>query len=163
MEPRERLFRVLKILANSSRGVLALTTLMQKAGYGKLRDFRRDLHELKRLGLVDLQRSGFPSDSQMHRKIAVLTADVITIHPEREAVEYLPHSDESIEIRFNPHRDSDDLYDLVKIRSPLGTESYMNRKDYEQLRKHRTDILGVPTKHRLRAVSKTQGCVNLGL
>jgi len=151
LEQRERLFEILKILAHAHHGALTLTALMKKTGYSKLRDFRRDLHDLERLGLVELQRSGFPSDSDMHRKIAVLTADVITVHSEKETEEYLA-TDESVEIRLSPSYTPNELHDLVKIRSPLGTISYMNRKDFNELKAHKTDILGLPDEEPIEEV-----------
>lgn len=98
MDSKERLHSILNALASSRRGVLTLNSLMRKSRYKRLENFRRDLAQLEKEGLVTLQRSGFPSDSHMHRKIAVLRANVIWVHPQDK--EDLPVEDTRIAISF---------------------------------------------------------------
>jgi hypothetical protein len=75
----ERLLQVLKALATSSKRALSIGALAQRAGYKDVKQLRRDLKTLKERGLVEIYWSGFPSDRQAHRRIAILAADLITV------------------------------------------------------------------------------------
>jgi len=81
---KERLFEILKFLAKSSRKSLSIGYLMRKARYKSISDLHRDLKELHKEGLIDYYWSGFPSDRNAHRKLVVLSADVVVVHEEDE-------------------------------------------------------------------------------
>lgn len=134
---RRRLLRVLKELASSSKGVLAWSTLMRRAGYGKRGEFVKDLEYLQSLGVVEPYRSGFPSDSRAHHKVVVLTADVISVDV-KEELEF--EDEEETELQPIPKYD-DTFQKLTMIQTPLGDVSYMKSKAFNKLTKEEREFL----------------------
>lgn len=128
MQQEERLFQILKALASSSKKALTIKSLMKQATYKDHKELNKDLKKLQLLGLVEFRRSGFPSDSNQHKKIVVLNAEPIMIHSDQEFPEEENLSEErETAIRFTA------IYTtcyLVEVFSPQGTSSYQTLDDF---------------------------------
>jgi hypothetical protein len=128
MEQEERLFQILKALASSSKKALTIKSLMKQAMYKDHKELNKDLKKLQQLGLIQFRRSGFPSDSNQHKKIVVLNAEPIRVHSDQEFPEEENLSEErETAIRFSAIYTS--CY-LVEVFSPQGTSSYQTLDDF---------------------------------
>jgi len=91
-------FDVLKVLA-SHNAIIERGRLAKKCGFRGANsiNFRRYLRELKSLGLIDVKRSGYKSDSKYHGMVVVLRADVIQVRYDEVEKEYEETSPENEE------------------------------------------------------------------
>ena len=145
---KKRLLSIIEILA--TRGdMLSLRLLKQRAGYKTRKAFNEDLDYLMKQGIIEIHKSGFRSDSNRHTKTVFLLADIMVVNSTRE----LPADvdNEKIRVKITPSFTSTNPDKLIPITSPLGSKSYMNESDFNKLVENKRDILGLPTKHPLRA------------
>ena len=138
MERENRLFEILKALAQSSRKALTIKALVTKARYKDYRELNKDLKKLREMGIIEFRYSGFPSDRFNHEKVVVLDAEPIKVHADAEIPIETPVEEmKKVKIVLNPDYQEDQDLILVKIRNPFvfGFTSYMTLRDFKKLSK----------------------------
>lgn len=130
MKQQERLFGVLQALATSSSRALTLPTLRDKARYKSSKALRADLKILEEKGLIAFQKSGFPSDSHMHKKIVIMNTNIIWVYPREELENHEPEATlPSFNGKPSTVGGSHELpYGIISRSTPLFFSFIRNRK-----------------------------------